>query len=292
MDMPIHFRENQYTGVNAHLHSLLQREGGGWEVFHGAYILYLTEVIDGILPDGYYVLNEKSLQISAIDLYSGDLSKSRSRPDLSIYEQAERSPGALTFASSAAPTTILSIPETLPDEDYLQSVVVYQQASLELSPIVRIELLSPANKSGGSYADIYMEKRKEVLENRSRLIELDFLHESRSHIAKLPSYPRKEANAHPYLIAVNDPHPSLEKGYTSIYGFDVETLIPQIEVPLSDDNAISIDFNAVYNRTFASNRYYGTILVDYQQLPVNFESYTEADQQRIRERMRQVQAKQ
>ena len=289
--MPIHFRENQYNGINAHLHSLLQRDGGGWEVFHGAYITYLTEAIDSILPEGYYVLNEKSLQINMLDLSTGDANRSRSRPDLSIYERTESSPRAITFASASAPTLILSIPETLPDEDYLQSAIIYQQVSDETIPIVRIELLSPANKPGGSYSDVYTEKRKEALESRSRLIELDFLHETRSHISVLPSYPRKEPKAHPYLVAVSDPHPSLEKGYTTIYGFDVDSLIPKIEVPLSGDDTVSIDFNAAYNRTFASNRYYGTILVDYEQLPVNFESYSEADQQRIREQMKLVQAK-
>jgi hypothetical protein len=31
--MPIHTRKNLYQGVNAHLHSYLQQEGG-WESFH------------------------------------------------------------------------------------------------------------------------------------------------------------------------------------------------------------------------------------------------------------------
>lgn len=288
--MAIHFRENQYNGVNAHLHSLLQRDGGGWEVFHGAYITYLTEMIDSVLPEGYYVLNEKSLQINSLDTFTGDTKRTRSRPDVSIYETSDSVSGINVATAEVAPTLVLSIPETLPDEDYLQGVVVYQQNGDETIPLIRIELLSPANKPSGSYFDVYTEKRKEALESRSRLIELDFLHESRSHILVLPNYPRREAKAHPYLIAVSDPHPSVEQGYTSIYGFDVDSRIPKLDAPLSGNDIITIGFNAVYNRTFASNRYYGTILVDYEQLPVNFETYTEADQQRIRVRMQAAQA--
>ena len=41
--MPVHQRDNQYRGVNAHLHSLLQREGGGWEMFHAAHITHLID---------------------------------------------------------------------------------------------------------------------------------------------------------------------------------------------------------------------------------------------------------
>ena len=190
-----------------------------------------------------------------------------------------------------APTLIISISETLLEEDYLRGLVIYQQTAADAIPIVRIELLSPANKPGGSYFDVYAEKRREALESMSRLIEIDFLHESRSHIPVLPNYPRKDAGAYPYLIAVNDPRPSLNKGSTAIYGFAVDTPVPTIEIPLAGRDSISIDFNAAYNRTFASNRYYGTILVDYEQLPVNFESYTEADQQRIRERMNLVRTK-
>ena len=37
--MPLHLRENQYRGVNAHLHSALQNEFDAWGVFsRDAYI--------------------------------------------------------------------------------------------------------------------------------------------------------------------------------------------------------------------------------------------------------------
>lgn len=62
--MAIILRENAYRGVNAHLHSVLQNESGGWKVFHTAYITHLAEVIDTQLPPGYEVGLTKSLQIA------------------------------------------------------------------------------------------------------------------------------------------------------------------------------------------------------------------------------------
>ncbi|MDZ4765058.1 MAG: hypothetical protein SGI73_10955 [Chloroflexota bacterium] len=63
--MPIHLRDNQYRGVNAHLHSLLQSDYDGWETFHRDHIGYLRLELERALPveSGYFVLAERSLQI-------------------------------------------------------------------------------------------------------------------------------------------------------------------------------------------------------------------------------------
>jgi hypothetical protein len=94
--------------------------------------------------------------------------------------------------------------------------------------------------------------------------------------------------AAPHRIIISDPRLSPEIRATAVYDFGVDVPIPIVELALSEEHTIAIDFNAPYQRTFNTNRYYGTILVDYEQLPPNFESYTEADQQRIRERMKLV----
>src|SRR4051812_33814070 len=67
--MVLRFRENKYRGVNAHLHSALQNEPGGWKVFHSKHISDLAEAIDAQLPPGYEVGLTKSLQI--VEFHSG-----------------------------------------------------------------------------------------------------------------------------------------------------------------------------------------------------------------------------
>jgi hypothetical protein len=55
--------KNQYLGINAHLHSLLQNEGG-WDSFHGLHIGDLTKTLQAqLLPMGYEARLKRSLQI-------------------------------------------------------------------------------------------------------------------------------------------------------------------------------------------------------------------------------------
>jgi hypothetical protein len=289
--MPIHFRENQYNGVNAHLHSLLQREGGGWESFHGAHITHLSEAIDNLLPQQYFVISEDSLQLSFIDVELIERRYSRTRADISIYGEE----GTVSFrgsADAATPTATIPIVAMNVEEEPLRSLILYEQRSNgELLPVTRIELLSPANKPGGSHFRQYHEKRREALVAGMNLIELDYLHETRPVIALIPSYPDDEPDSYPYTISVTNPHPDVKSGKTDVYGFAIDSPIPVIDIPLAGKDFVTVDFGEAYSRTFSSFRYYGTILVDYEQLPANFESYSEADQQRIRERMKLVAAK-
>jgi hypothetical protein len=89
--MPLHFRENKYKGINAHLHSYLQDEPGGWESFHTEHIAALRSAIDAALPAGYYVRNDKSLQLheDAPPIEPADISITR--PDVTVYGSSSSS---------------------------------------------------------------------------------------------------------------------------------------------------------------------------------------------------------
>jgi hypothetical protein len=69
-----------------------------------------------------------------------------------------------------------------------------------------------------------------------------------------------------------------------VHEFDVDTPIPTMTVPLSGDDLLDFDFDAPYQRTFEAATY-GAYLVDYAQLPMEFERYSRADQMRIARRM-------
>jgi hypothetical protein len=283
--MPIHYRENQYQGINAHLQSALQSPGGGWESFHAAHITNLTEAIDALLPAGYYVLNKKSLQLSTFNLLTDEQRYSRTRPDLGIYRDQPTSDSP-TPASASTPALTLPIVKTVLEEDPLPGVVIYKaEATGDEIPVTRIELLSPGNKPGGAHYPQYISKRNATLDSGINLIEIDYLHETRSPAWGLASYPDHEAGAYPYTILVSNPHPSVAEGQMAVYGFHVDQPLKPITVPLAGPDTITVDFGAVYNTTFTRNRYYGTRVVDYEQLPVRFETYTPADQQRIKDRM-------
>jgi hypothetical protein len=65
--------KNQFRGINPHLNSALQGRGGDFPQFHHAYIEDLSRALQRtLLPKGYEVSTEKSLQIR--------------RPDHEIYQ--------------------------------------------------------------------------------------------------------------------------------------------------------------------------------------------------------------
>ncbi|MBC7812259.1 MAG: DUF4058 family protein, partial [Burkholderiales bacterium] len=178
------------------------------------------------------------------------------------------------------------------EPEYIPSIVIHQVSSdsdcLFGTPITRIELLSPANKPGGSHHDQYLTKRDETVFSGIKLVELDYLHKQRPSVKAVADYTRREKDSYPYTILVNNPLPELSKGRTDVYGFRVDDPIPAIKVPLAEKDSVVVDFNAIYQHTFAENNIFGMLIVDYEKLPEGFETYDEEDQQRIKARMQAV----
>lgn len=287
--MAIRSRKNQYKGINAHLHSYLQNEAGGWEVFHGVHITHLAEAIDAILPDGYLVEPEKSLQIRAAHPDTGEALSDvwKPRPDLTVYDL--QSAARQTSASQSATHPVLTLPAVesidLDEQGYLRSLAIMQMESDGQigEPITWIELLSPTNKPPYSGARQYREKRNATIRHGIALVEMDYLHETRSPIMRLPVYPDDE-QSYPYSITVTNPRPSLTEGVMDVYGFHVDDSLPEILIPLSNTDGISLDLSSVYERSFSSLGAF-SYRVDYEQPPINLEHYSEADQARIQRRM-------
>lgn len=286
--MTVHTKTNQYQGVNAHLHSYFQSKGG-WSSFHTNHIADLARAINAILPPGYLVDVEQSLQIREFHPDTGERIR-KPEPDITIYDTERKQPRQGNRPPGGAVATVIQpVAETLElDEDqYYPAVVVYQtedDATLG-SAVTRIELLSPSNKAGDGYLQ-YREKRAAALKSGVRLVEIDYLHESRSPVKNLPLYPQ-QPNSFAYNITVSDPIPSLERGLAETYGFGVDDPIPTIAIPLADDDLVLVDFGAVYNQTFESLTAYSR-RVDYAELPEHFHTYSPADQARIRARMQAV----
>lgn len=160
--------------------------------------------------------------------------------------------------------------------------MVYQQGEVGLRPVTRVEVMSPSNKPSGIHAANYLAHRDETLLAGINLVEVDLLHERRSPIKLVRSYPKREERSAPYVILVTDPHPNIHAGQTAILYFHVDDPLPDVRLPLLDDDGVVVSLRKVYSRTFAANPYCGMYLVDYARLPVRFETYAQHDQDRIR----------
>lgn len=273
---------NRYRGINAHLHSYFQTNSG-WVDFHSSHILDLKRTLQRLLPldSGYIVGSEQSLQIAQYDLFADQTIISRSRTDISIhrtqpYPTAPNDPGM-----TAVPTLVVPITRIATEPEDMLAVTISRIEDDDEILVTRIELLSPANKPPGSHHRDYLLKRDQTLLSGVNLVELDYLHERRSPIPGIPDYTRREPGASPYYLAVS----RNTDGETAVYGFRVDESIPVIPVPLHNDDQVTVDFDSVYQATFASDNRYAGRFVNYDDPPLNFDSYDPTDQQRIQEVM-------
>lgn len=265
-------KRNPYPGINAHLNSALQQEG--WEGFHTKHLTHLADYLDSVLPPEYYAANEDSLQIGHYYPFERD-PIIRTKSDINIYHTGQ--PSARIGESSAADTPTLVLP--IAEEDYVTSVVIYKGKK---QPVTRIELLSPSNKPPAVfYRDHYLPKRDAVLLAGTCLVEIDYLHQTRPILYRIPSYPDRDERAYPYYIAVTDPRPDYEQGMIKVYGFGILDKLPVIDIPLDGNDTVRVDFGTVYNRTFENTRLFWQIYAEYSEPPVNFDAYTPADQEKI-----------
>jgi len=289
--MAIRSATNLYPGINPHLNSALQRHNAGWQSFHADHITHIREAVDGLLPEAYYVASEASLQIGTYDVDMNEpISRGGvTRPDVTIFQRGS-SRGYAASPSSMTPTLTVPVAATFDDEEDITSVVVYSLEGGEFpgKPVTRIELLSPANKPPGSYYKPYMRKRTETLNLGIRLVEIDYLHQRRPIIVDIRSYTDRQENALPYHIIVSDPRPSVAEGPTDVYSFGIFQPPPSLAIPLEGKDSITLDFGTFYRHTFESSRLFREVLVDYTQLPANFEAYSEADQEAIRAHMAKI----
>lgn len=285
--MAIQSIRNQYPGINAHLHSYWQAEGG-WPEFHSRYIIHLTDTLKPLLLKmGYTAAVESSLQIRRLD-WPGDVTAPES--DITLYDRDPLRAGKAVTNPTPTGTGELVMPLreglNMLSENTFSAIKVYDRRSREGEPVAWFELLSPSNKGSTSDARAYLSKRQTILESGIVVVEIDFLHETPPTLPRLRQQPPDER--HPYHILVGDPRPSIEDGIWRVIGFDVDSPIPSVKLRLNADDLLVCDFNSPYHRTLAE-ALYGLERVDYGLWPLNLDRYTAADQGRIANRMLAIQ---
>jgi hypothetical protein len=282
---PVRSIKNQYRGINAHLHSLWQSEGG-WNNFHNPHIAQLAGALKGRLRlMGYTATIENSVQIRRVDEYTR-----RPKSDITIYDlNPAHYPQMRTPSAQSMTGVVLPLPQVLEDnpiseKPYSAIAIFPQEYVRDATPVAWIELLSPANKRPGDDANSYIQKRGDLLESGIVFVEIDYLHETSPTLSRVPNYSRLlSVPAHPYRIIVLDPRPEVDEGRASFNEFDVDSPIPPVAIPLNGDDVLTFDFDAPYQKQF-EEIFYGDD-VDYTQLPPNFDRYSPDDQMRIATRM-------
>jgi hypothetical protein len=275
--------KNPYPGINPHLNSLLQRQGGGWHGFHTHLLVTIADSLNAVFPEYYYAEVETSLQILTYDVDTLPLITNPKNTIADVLVSKKPVPHETIAAGETnTPTLTLPIMTDIEGEE-IPGLVIYTKPG---HAITRIEVLSPANKPGGSHYGQYLQKRAETLYAGLQLVELDFLHERPPILPNLAAYSRRENGAFPYHVLVTDTRTGITHGKTDVYSFGIMDAAPTIAVPLEGSDSVALDVQAVYNATFSKRPYPDK--VDYTRTPHNFETYTELDRQLIIRHMAKI----
>jgi hypothetical protein len=290
---PVRSIRNQYHGINPHLHSQWQAEGG-WNAFHQTHISDLMKGMKAELrPLGYTAELVKSLQIRRYD----DVPLGRSESDVAILDHdpiRSAFPGGMAAEVGSA-TQVLTLAAALGFQDASErefnAIGIYRvpmQRDAGHYLVAWIELLSPSNKAGGADAEDYQRKRFKLLQSGLVFVELDYLHESAPTIEGVTAYrPHGEQpppdHAHPYRIIVMDSRHNRWDAPVWVTSIPVDSPLPTVAIPLNAGDVFHFDFGKPYRKTF-EEAFLGDD-VDYRQFPVHLERYSRADQTRIANRM-------
>jgi len=276
--------KNQYRGINAHLHSYWQSEGG-WDSFHTNHIADLMrEMNRNLIPMGYVADIERSLQIRRYSEPAGKLESDIAIYDIHPSHREHPLPPRITTVEAVAIPEAISLNEEISP---YRAVAIYEYVPSKPpygKPVVWIELLSPSNKPGGQDAGNFRDKRIKLLESGIVFVEIDCLHESPSTLDYFPLYRKARSGSHPYHIIVVDPRPQIEDGWLYPYHIDVDYELPVVAIPLNVDDILEVNMDSIYQTTLSATPYH-RLFVDYTQLPLNFDRYSPDDQARVLNRM-------
>jgi hypothetical protein len=272
---PIKAVKNQYVGINAHLHSYWQAQGG-WSEFHTSHINDLFRQLNlQLIPMGYSAGLEKSLQIR-----QGTIRVGQPESDVIIYDlSGKRGPYMPLEHGGTTELHIAEIPALMEARAEYFALTI-RKDDQEGLPIAWIELLSPSNKPGGSHFNQYFDKRLMLIQDGMVFIELDYLNHTRPTLDEL-------RDGLPYRISIIDPHPDYLSGKLFARSFGVDDPIPVLTLPLAGSDRLNFDFGQPYHRTILET-FFAYRLVDYNEVPLSMDFYRPEDKKRIFARMNAI----
>lgn len=228
-------------------------EPGLWPDVHHSLISQMQAVLNVQVTPKYHVRVEERVYVSD----ENDPGREVIVPDLRIAKVHEESRSRMP--TPLAPLVAEPIEATTLIEDEIHEARLEVIDRLSRTVVTVIEVLSPSNKFAGSRGQAsYREKRHEVMNSPSHLMEIDLLRSGVSSVA------RRLVPHADYVVHVSraDRRP---KGW--LWPIRLQQRLPVVAVPLRDDDPdAALDLQEVLNVAYDRARY--DVEVNYRSDPV------------------------
>jgi len=229
-----------------------------WSDFHARFIFTLAEAVNLQLPENYVArISEHVMSIAPTLREEGD--DPVYLPDVAVLGGGTNEAGtyvstARAIASGGVMTPVL-MENIIFADDYVESYLhVVRLPEMDLVTVV--ELFSPTNKYGEGRG-IYMKKRREFLNQKVNLVELDLIRAGgRLQFGK----PLPPGHYHAFVSPVD------RRPQTEVYTWSVRDRLPTIPIPLRPtDKTVLVDLSIPFSAAYDAGRY--RRIVDYHAAP-------------------------
>lgn len=230
-----------------------------WPDVHNSLIAAIRDALVPLVDPRYYVGVES--RIATIKLE--DRPPRSYRPDVSITAGDPRAAlpeggGVAVAVEVETDAEVEEIEVLLPIEEEIEEsyLAIHEVGTHRL--VTAIEILSPSNKSPGKGRETYLEKRAELLETRTSLVEIDLLRAGEP----MPLGQPRVTKAYRILISRGHTRPRAQ-----LITFTLRAPLPTIPIPLLPRDAEPrLEMNRILHDLIARARYFRRL--DYAQSPV------------------------
>lgn len=223
-----------------------------WSDFHARYMTVLSELLTPQVRPRYVVRVERRVYLEEPCEERGQII-----PDVAVLQRPGVSQTSLGTSLLAHPTDAITPVECLlpeAEEHHEYYLVLRDRETLRI--VTLIELLSPTNKRAGSEGrEQYLEKREEILQSRTNLVELDLLRGGQRP-------PMQTA------LPPGDYYALVRRGWrrrrAAVYTWTLRQPMPPIPIPLQQEEPEpALDLQTAFDLTFDRAAYQDSL--DYSQ---------------------------
>ena len=222
-----------------------------WEDFHARLNLAISDILVPRIEPKYTARVQRRVYIEHIF----DSEDHVRWADVAVVQTAADS-STMTLPAAGQATAIAPVECELPmpEERRETYLVIREIESMEIVTV--IETLSPSNKRpGGDGRKQYLEKREEVLQSTSHLVELDLLRGG----VRLPTIGPLPRGDYYAIVSRRGRRPRAK-----LYAWSLRDSLPPIPIPLKgNDPEVSLDLAAAFATVYDRARY--DLTLDYRQ---------------------------
>lgn len=216
--------------------------------FHNRFINSLAAKLEKVLPEGYFADFGERIWVEATERTI--------EPDVNIHQHngggrpLKRNASGPVAIASSIPAVVVKVHNDPRKETFLE---IYQIQDPHAKLVCSIEMLSTANKTGGSKGQaLYLLKQEEVLNSRTHLVEIDLLRGGKHTTAVPQEDAVAKAGSFDYHVCC---HRFDIPDEFLVYPIRLQDRLPLVRIPLLGDQHVSLDFQEVFEQSYADGPY-------------------------------------